>query len=446
MRRTVGTACRTKLLAVPWLALACTAVRGQGAVPEGGAPLACYGQATYVEQETLGFRAPYRGPNSLSARSGRETVDATLYAGARLWHAAELWVNSEIDQGFGLDDTRGLAGFPSGEAYRVGRSVPYLRLPRAFLRQTLSFGEPSERQAGGPNQFPAYRSPDRLVITVGKFAVTDVFDTNQYAHDPRSDFLNWSAIDAGTFDYAADAWGYTVGAAAEAFLGSWTWRAGVFDLSNVPNSAHLEPALHEFQLLGELERRHEIGGRPGRVQLTAFDSRGRMGLLDEAVSAAAASGMPVDIAAVRSFRSRLGVSASLEQQLAPDLGLFARLGKAAGNVETFEFTDLDRAIEAGGSLQGNSWGRAHDTLALAAMLNGISAARERYLDAGGLGIVVGDGRLPHPGAEKIVETYYQAALRDWLRVTGDYQWVGNPAYNRDRGPVSILALRVHLQF
>ena len=56
---------------------------------------------------------------------------------------------------------------------------------------------------------------NRVVFTVGKFAVTDVFDTNRYAHDARSDFLNWTALDAGTLDYAADAWGYTVGAAAQ---------------------------------------------------------------------------------------------------------------------------------------------------------------------------------------------------------------------------------------
>jgi high affinity Mn2+ porin len=284
------------------------------------------------------------------------------------------------------------------------------------------------------------------VFTVGKFSVTDVFDTNQYAHDPRGDFLSWAAVDAGSFDYAADAWGYTVGAAAEWYQGSWVLRAGAFDLSNVPNSTHLEPGFHEFQIVGELEKRHEVGGLSGRVLVTVFDSRGRMGLLDEAVSLAQATGNPVDISAVRRYRSRLGASLGLEQGLSSDFGLFARVGKAAGNVESYEFTDIDRTIAAGLSLKGSRWSRPRDTVALAAVVNGISAARERYLNAGGLGILVGDGQLPHAGSEQIVESYYDLAMYQRAHLTLDYQWVNHPGFNLDRGPVSIIAVRVHGQF
>lgn len=402
-------------------------------------------QATYVDQQTLSFNAPYRGSNSLSPNSNRETFDATLFAGARLWPGAEGWINPEIDQGFGLDDTLGVAGFPSGEAYKVGRNHPYLRLPRAFVRQTLNFDDTRQPTDGGPNQFDGNRSSDRLVLTVGKFSVTDVFDANRYAHDPRSDFLNWAAVDASSFDYAADAWGYTVGAAAELYRGAWALRGGVFDLSTVPNSEHLEPGFHEFQLLVELERRHELRGQPGKVLLTVFESRGRMGRLDDAVSLAQATGSPVDIAAVRRYRSRLGVSLNLEQQLASDLGMFARTGKAGGSVEAYEFTDVDRAIAAGLSLKGSHWNRPDDTVGVAAIVNGISAARSRYLNAGGLGILVGDGRLPHPGSEQIVETYYDLAAFKHTNLTVDYQWVYRPGYNADRGPVSIIAVRAHVQ-
>jgi high affinity Mn2+ porin len=274
----------------------------------------------------------------------------------------------------------------------------------------------------------------------------DVFDTNQYAHDPRGDFLNWAAIDAGSFDYAADAWGYTVGAAVEWYQGAWTYRAGVFDLSNVPNSVHLEPGLHEFQTDLEIEHRHEIAGRSGRLLLTVFDSRGRMGLLDEAVQAAESSGSPVDIAAVRAYRTRIGASLNLEQQIAPDLGAFVRAGKAGGNVETYEFTDIDRSLSAGLSLQGSRWQRRDDTVGLAAMNNGISGAREAYLDAGGLGVLIGDGKLPHPGPEQIIETYYSAAVLKFAHLSLDYQYINHPAYNRDRGPVSVVAVRLHAQF
>ena len=254
-----------------------------------------HGQFTYVEQNTSGFNAPYRGPNSLSPNSGAETTDATLYLGARLWQGAEAWLNGELDQGHGLDNTLGVAGFPSGEAYKVGKNQPYLRLQRAFVRQTFNLQGDSEQVEAAANQLRGSQSNDRVVITVGKFSVVDIFDTNRYAHDSRGDFLNWTAIDTGTFDYAADAWGYTAGAAIEWYTHSWTLRGGLFDLSDVPNSVHLEPGFHEFQVDLELEHRHEIAGRAGRVLLTAFESRGRMGLLDEAIAVAANSGEPVDI-------------------------------------------------------------------------------------------------------------------------------------------------------
>ena len=254
---------------------------------------AVHGQATYVEQETSGFAAPYRGPNSLTPDAGRETTDATLYVGARVWPGAEAWINVELDQGFGLDNTLGLAAFPSGEAYKVGKSQPYLRLPRLFVRQTVDLGGERENLAPLANQLGGSRGLNRWVFTLGKISVTDIFDLNQYAHDPRSDFLNWAALDAGTFDYAADSWGYTVGAAAEWYEGAWALRAGLFDLSDIPNSPRLEPGFDEFQVDLELERRFTVGARPGKLLLTVFDSRGRMGLLDAALERARATGAPV---------------------------------------------------------------------------------------------------------------------------------------------------------
>jgi high affinity Mn2+ porin len=407
---------------------------------------AIHGQFTYVEQNTESFRAPYAGPNSLSPDQGRETTDLTLYAGARLWSGAEIWINPEIDQGFGLDDTLGVAGFPSGEAYKVGKNQPYLRLPRLFVRETLDLDGDREAIEAGANQLAGFRSTNRWVFTLGKLSVADIFDANQYAHDPRNDFLNWAAIDTGTFDYAADAWGYTVGAAAEWYQGAWTVRAGVFDGSNVPNSVHLEPGLHELQVNFELEKRHEILGHAGKVMLTAFATRARLGLLDEAVQSAQATGNPVDIAATRRLRDRVGADFSLEQELAEDLGMFARVGKASGNVEVYEFADIDRTVAAGLSLKGARWGRSDDTVGLAGIVNHISAAREEFLNAGGLGVVIGDGRLPHPGPEQILENYYNLGLVPQAHLSLDYQFVKNPAYNRDRGPVSIFAVRFHAQF
>jgi high affinity Mn2+ porin len=440
--RTRGRALRS----LATFALLCGHVPGSPAADESGERFAIHGQLTYVEQETDSFTAPYRGPNSLSPNSGRETVDATLFIGSRLWPGAEGWVVPELDQGFGLDNTLGVAGFPSGEAYKVGKNEPYLRLPRAFVRQTVNLDGAEEVVEAAPDQLGGTRSADRWVFTVGKFAVTDIFDTNQYAHDPRSDFFNWSVIDAGTFDYAADAWGFTVGVAAERYEGSWTLRAGVFDLSNIPNSPHLEPGFHEFQIDAEIEKRYELFGQTGRVLVTGFDSRARMALLDQAIALAEATGTTPDPANVRRYRSRLGASLDLEQPLSPDLGVFARVGKAAGNVEVYEFADIDRSLQVGAAIDGRRWHRTGDTIGVAAIDNGISAVREQYLNAGGLGILIGDGRLPHPGAEQIIETYYSFAARSWAHLGLDYQWVKNPAYNTDRGPVSIFAVRLHAQF
>ncbi|PNB52999.1 carbohydrate porin, partial [Pseudomonas sp. FW305-130] len=136
----------------------------------------------------------------------------------------EVWMNPEMDQGFGLSNTLGVAGFPSAEAYKVGKSNPYFRLQRLFFRQTINLGGARDDATATLNQFAARRTADRVVVTLGKFGVGDVFDTNRYAHDPRADFINWTLVDAGSFDYAADAWGYSTGAAVEWYRGPWTVR------------------------------------------------------------------------------------------------------------------------------------------------------------------------------------------------------------------------------
>jgi high affinity Mn2+ porin len=407
---------------------------------------AAHGQFTYTEQDTSRFDAPYRGLHSLTPDTGAETVDVTLFLGARMWRGAEIWISPEVDQGFGLDDTVGAAGFPSGEAYKVGKNQPYVRLQRLFVRQSFDLGDDREPGDAGQLELAGSRSANRLVLTVGKLSVTDLFDNNQYAHDPRNDFLNWAVIDAGTFDYAADAWGYTVGAALEWYRESWVTRFGLFDLSDVPNSPDLEPAFHEYQTAFEIEKGYTVAGSHGKLRFTAFDSRGRMGLLDQAVALSAGTGLPADAALVRRYRSRLGAQLGVEQELAQGLGFFARAGKAAGNVETYEFTDIDRTVSAGVSLLGNRWGRAEDIVGLAGTINGISADRERYLNAGGLGVLIGDGKLPHPGPEKILETYYSLSVLHYAHVSFDYQCISNPGYNRDRGPISVFAARVHAQF
>ncbi|WP_294313008.1 carbohydrate porin [uncultured Sphingomonas sp.] len=407
---------------------------------------AVHGQATVVLQATPGFASPYAGANSLTPRQAKETVDVTLYAGVRPWAGGELWVNPEIDQGFGLSNTLGVAGFPSAEAYKIGRSAHYTRLQRLFLRQTIDLGGAREAVAGVANQLAGSRTADRLVLTVGKFGVGDVFDTNSYAHDPRADFLNWSAVDTGSFDYAADAWGYSTGIAAEWYRAAWTLRLGAFNLSKVPNGETLETGFGQYQLDAEVEHRHQLAGRPGAVRVTLFRNRGRFGRFDEALALANRTGDAADTGLVRSRRTRVGIGINVEQAATDTLGVFARAGIADGQVEPYDFTDIDRTAQAGLSLRGAGWGRSGDTLGAVVIVNAISRAHQRYVDAGGLGVLVGDGRLPNPGAERIGEAYYKIAAARGVELTVDYQFIANPGYNRDRGPANVFAFRAHGAF
>ncbi len=408
--------------------------------------LAVHGQGTFTLQGDPDFPSPYVGPNSLKPGQRKETVDATLYVGVQPWKGGELWVNPEIDQGFGLSNTLGVAGFPSAEAYKVGKKHPYVRLQRLFFRQTVDLGGDSEKVEGDQNVFAGSRTSNRLVLTIGKFGVGDVFDTNKYAHDPRNDFLNWAIVDAGSFDYAADAWGYSTGVAAEWYQGPWTLRFGAFNLSKVPNGEVLERDFSQYQLDLEVEHRHQIGDHAGAVRITLFRNQGYFGRFDDALALAAATGATPDTALVRRRMTRPGVSVNLEQEVTGSLGLFARAGLNNGQIEPYDFTDIDRTVSFGGSLKGSSWGRANDTVGLAGAFNEITKEHERYLDAGGIGVLVGDGTLPHPGAEMIAEAYYEYQPVKGVGITLDYQFVANPGYNRDRGPANVIGVRVHGQF
>jgi high affinity Mn2+ porin len=407
--------------------------------------LAVHGQTTFVEQYAPPFHSPYVGPNSLIPNQGRETWDTTFGMGAKLWRGAEFWVDPEIDQGFGLSATEGVAGFPAGTAFKVGASVPYARIHKAFVRQVIDLGGESKKIDAGFNQFAGSQTADRLVITLGKFAVTDVFDVNKYANNPRKDFMNWALINTGTFDYAADAWGYTYGAAAEWYRGDWTLRGGFFDLPVAPNSQQLDTSFAQFQWLGEIERRYELWGHAGKLAITGFLTHARMGSFQDAINLAQVTGAPANIAAVRNDQSRGGVSMNLEQEVTDDLGVFMRAGWRDGTVEPFNYSDIDRTIAAGLSLKGKQWGRPDDTFGLAGIVNDISNVHQQFFNAGGLGILVGDAMLPHPGPEQIIETYYAFPVFA-STVTLDYQFIVNPAYNRDRGPVSVIGARMHAEF
>jgi high affinity Mn2+ porin len=408
---------------------------------------AIHGQGTNVWLLQPAFRSAYQGPHSLrSGANGRETVDVTLYAGFRPWSGAEIWINPEVDQGFGLSDTFGVAGYPSGEAFKVGKAEPYFLVQRGFLRQTINLDGETEKLDPDLNQLGGTQTADRLVFTIGKYSIIDIFDTNKYAHDPRNDFFNWSIIDQGAFDYAANSWGYTYGAALEWYQGWWTARAGVFDLSQEPNSVALSHGFAQGQFVAELEERHELWEQPGKLKLLYWLTRGRLGTYLDAISLGAATGQTPSTSDVRRFRTKDGFGLNLEQRLAEDFGVFARASISQGTVEEVDFTEINQSVSGGLSLTGLRWGRPDDTVGLAGAVNRISHQGKLYLAAGGLGGIIGDGQLPNAGPEQILEAYYNVAIVKFAQFTADYQFINHPAYNRDRGPVSIFGIRLHLQF
>jgi high affinity Mn2+ porin len=408
---------------------------------------AIHGQATFVDQYHPAFRSPYSGANSLDHGSrGDETIDMTLFAGVSPWEGGEAWANVEMDQGFGLSGTFGVAAFPSAEAYKVGAAEPYGRLHRLFFRQTFDLGGDAQSVDGAANQLAGSHTSDNLVITVGKFSVTDIFDNNSYAHDPKNDFLNWAIVDAGAYDYAADAWAYTYGGAAEWSFDDWTLRGGLFDMSRLPNSTELETNFGQFELVSELERRISMFGHDGKIKLLGFVNRANMGSFTDALALARTTGTVPDVALVRHYRSRPGGSLNVEQGLTDDLGFFLRASDEDGSKESYEFTDINESLSAGLSLKGTSWDRKDDTVGLAFEVAGISKDFQAYLAAGGLGVLVGDGQLPRYANEAVLETYYNVQLIKGVDAALDYQFIANPGYNPDRGPVSVLGFRLHGEF
>lgn len=414
-----------------------------------GPDLSLHTQLTTVFQYHPAFDSPYVGPDSLQpSNNGKETVDATLFAGLRLWRGAAIYVNPEIDQGFGLSNTLGIAGFPSGEAYKVGARNPYFRLPRAFVRQVIDLGGAGEAQMlpDAANQFADSLPPNNVTITVGKFSVPDIFDMNRYAHDSKNDFLNWAVIESGAFDYPADSWAYTDGAAVEWTQSWWTARGGAFALSKMPNSKDIDTDFTQFGAVAELEERHELLGHAGKLRLLGYLNRGRMGKYADAVALAEATDSVPSTALVRHYASRPGAALNLEQELGQDLGAFARVSYDTGDYEAFEFTEINTSLAFGLSAGGKRWGRADDAVGIAQVLNGLSSEAREYFAAGGAGLLIGDGRLPDYAREKITEAYYALRIVDHLTVSGDVQAVFDPAYNRDRGPVYIFGVRVHAEY
>lgn len=403
-------------------------------------------QLTTVTQAHPSFHASYTGANSLNPGSEHETtVTSTLYLGARLWRGAELYVNPEMTGGSGLSRAFGIAGFTNGEAFRVGSPEPHIFVARALLRQTLAAGSEMEAVEEEANQLRGRRPVRRWTLTVGKFGVADILDDNAYSHEPRTQFLNWADWTSGAWDYPADTRGYTWGAAIEYADRDWAARFAAAAEPKEANGLEIDKNLrHAYSLMVELEKRYEIDGREGKARLILFDNRADMGSYRQAIEEAGA-GPPDIIATRRKGRSKYGFAWNMEQSLGERAGLFLRGSWNDGRNEAWAYAEIERSITAGALRRQPFRSRPADEAGIAFIVNGLSRAHQDYLAAGGLGFMIGDGRLTY-GLERIAELYYKASLRDILWLTADYQFVEDPAYNRDRGPVHVFGLRLHTEF
>ena len=401
------------------------------------------GQATFVLQGHPRFRSPYRGAGSLGpAASARNTLSTDFLVGRRLWQGAEAIVDASVTRGFGLSNSTGVAGFPNNEAFRLGSTEPAFFVPRFFLRQTIGLSGDSIETDSDPMRFTGALPRERLTFTVGKISVWDIFDDNLYAHDARTQFLNWALVGAGGFDYAADARGWTYGAAAEWDNGVWGVRTGAFQVARQANGLFMDPGVtRAWQVLAQVDRFYAVNGRAGAARLIYGASRARQSQWGELFR----NGFDTFEKNPSGYRLKHNLAFNMEQALTDDLGAFLRLSWNDGRTQNWMYTEMDRAVSAGLSLQGLRWGRPADTVGLAGNVGWISEGRRRYLEAGGIGFITGDGRLSY-GPEWITEAYYDARLAPGVNVALNYQLVVNPAYNNDRGPVNIFAVRVRTAF
>jgi hypothetical protein len=409
-------------------------------------------QSTYIWQHQAGFHSPYSGANSLTASPDKTyTFSFTAAFGKRLWDGAGLYFDPEVVQGVPLSNRLiGMGGFYNGEITRAAGPNLVAYRARLFVRQIWGLGGGQEAVESEMNQLAGMVDRNRIVLTAGFFAVLDIFDNNKYAHDPRTQFMNWCNMTSCAFDYAADARGYSWGVALEDYQGDWVFRFGQFMEPKDPNMLALDWQF--FKHYGqnfEIEHAHELMGQPGKVRLLAFRNAVRTGSFADALAspnftADNAAGIPAT-GTVRKEAVKYGFGYNIEQAFTPEIGLFSRAVWQDGHYETFAFTEAHRSFELGVSLGGNLWRRERDTMGVSYMRNALSGIYRQYLAAGGLGYFIGDGKLNY-GDEQIVEAYYSLGVAKNASLTADFQHLRNPAYNADRGPVSIAGVRLHVEF
>lgn len=408
------------------------------------------GQMNFIEQAHPGFPAPYSGPNSL--RSTAEHAGSrvfTLYTGFVPRKNTELLFDVESTGGRGISDALGLAGFTNLDVVRnpsLG-AKPYVA--RVMLRQVIALGSETEQADRSFLSVEQELPEKRLEFRVGKMSLADFFDVNSIASDSHLQFLNWTVDNNGAWDYAADTRGYTWAAMAELHEPAWSLRFAEALMPKVANGIDMQWSLRRARAHNlELELRPKlVQKRATTLRLLAYRNIADMGNYRDAINAFAShrTATPDIVASRAPGRTKNGLGLNAEQEITASLRLYARGGWNDGRNESFAYTEVDRHGSFGGDFSGERWRRKHDKLGAALVLNALSADHREYLALGGLGFLLGDGRLTY-ARETIFETYYTARLWRGVSTAFDLQHINHPGYNRDRGPVWVPAVRLHLDF
>ena len=316
-----------------------------------------HGQFTFIEQGYPAFRSSYEGANSLSGASqAQNTVSATAFVGYRPWDGTDIYVNPEITQGFGLSTTHGIAGFPNFEAQKASFPMPRFDLARIYVQQTFGLGGEQETIEDGPNQIAGKEDVSRITLIAGRLSVTDFFDNNAYAHDGRTQFLNWNIDCCGAYDWTMDQISYTWGALVELNQKFWAFRAGYFLVPVVSNVDEFDTNFPDGEYIGELELRYSLFSEPGKLRLMAWANRANMGSYAAALAEPITTPNYPDITLVRQVRTNYGFNANLEQAITADLGVFSRASWSPGLDEIIGWTDCDESLSAGRPIEGDILG------------------------------------------------------------------------------------------
>lgn len=411
-------------------------------------------QLTVIAQRHSAFKALYSGEKSLAdtVEPTAISLTSTLFLGRRLWKGAAFYFNPEVAGGKGLSFSTGVAGALNGETYRVGQVEPQVFVARAYLQQQISLSKTSDEYLEDDlNQIAGHVSGSRIVISAGRFAMADFFDDNQYSKDPRTQFFNWSLWANGAWDYPANTRGYTYGIVAELIKPKWSLRVSSVAVPRIANSPSMEYRLgkaHSETI--EFEHKISINKRPGNIRFMASSTYTQAPSYKDGIKAIqqgdtfiqnVISG-EVEHNAYGGRKFALGFN--IDQELSDEVGAFGRIGWNDGKYATWAFTEIDQTLSAGVNIKGTWWKRPEDVIGIAGVINGISKDHQDYLKAGGSGFIVGDGKLNY-GHEAIMEAFYNLKLTRFLWATVDYQFVNNPGYNKDRGPVHAFAVRGHIQ-